>query len=98
MQMNKQKLHRLIFVLFLLVFSVLVMAQGTGTEKQETATAQGTPGTDEPAERSPQASDGPQQGEDDAADGSDTAVKSIKEFKPTEQIEADSAVSFPIDI
>ena len=96
MQMNKQKLHRLIFVLFLLVFSVLVMAQGT--EKQETATAQGTPGTDEPAERSPQASDGPQQGEDDAADGSDTAVKSIKEFKPTEQIEADSAVSFPIDI
>ena len=96
MQMNKQKLHRLIFVLFLAVFSVLVLAQGT--EKQEPASAQGAPGIDEPAERSPQASDGSQQGEGDAAAGSDTAVKSIKEFKPTEQIEADSAVSFPIDI
>ena len=26
------------------------------------------------------------------------AVTPIKEFKPTEQIEADSAVSFPVDI
>ena len=96
MQMNKQKLYRLIFVLFLLIFSVLVLAQGT--DKQEPASAQGTPDTDEPAKTSPKASDGPQQPAGDNADWSDTAVKTIKEFKPTEQIEPDSAVSFPIDI
>ena len=95
MRMNKRKPDRLIFVLFLLVFSVLVLAQGT--EKQEPA-SQGTPGTDEPAETSPQTSDGQQQPEGDTAAGSGAAVTPIKEFKPTEQIEADSAVSFPIDI
>jgi hypothetical protein len=96
MRMNKRKAHRLIFVLFLLVFSVLVLAQGI--EKQEPASVQGTAGTDEPAETSPQTSDDQQQPEGDIDAGSGAAVTPIKEFKPTEQIEADSAVSFPIDI
>lgn len=96
MRMNRRKPHRLIFVLFLLVFSVLVLAQGT--EKQEPASGQGTAGTDEPAETSPQTGDGQQQPEGDTTAGSGAAVTPIKEFKPTEQIEADSAVSFPIDI
>ena len=96
MLMNKRKLHRLVFISFLLVFSVLVLAQGT--QKQEAATA----GSDEAAKTLPQASGDAETGSEtpagDAAAATGNVVKPIKEFKPTEQIEADSAVSFPIDI
>ena len=61
MLMNKRKLHRLVFISFLLVFSVLVLAQGT--QKQEAATA----GSDEAAKTLPQASG-------DAETGSETRL------------------------
>jgi hypothetical protein len=96
MLMNKRILNRLIFISFLLVFSVLVLAQGT--QEQEAATT----GSEEPVKTSPQASGDAEIGSEtpagDAASATGGIVKPIKEFKPTEQIEADSAVSFPIDI
>ena len=99
MQMNKQKLHRLVILLVLLVFSVLVVAQGT--DQQEPAAVREPTRSEETTKASPQASEAEpdaQPSEGEAPEGSTAVVTPIKEFKPTEQIKADSAVSFPIDI
>jgi hypothetical protein len=104
MQMNKPTLFRRITLLssvFLLFASVLLLlgplrAQdkpGADTQPAATANQAGPttaeaatdkPGAGQPAEPVPPASVAP--------------ARTIKEFKPTEKIGADSAVSFPVDI
>lgn len=97
MLMNKRKYQRLFPLLLLAAVSMAVLAVGA---EQET-TKPGTPSTDQPEERSTEAaeavSESPQPVEQTpSADAASPRV--IREFKPTEKIEADSAVSFPIDI
>jgi hypothetical protein len=98
MPMNKLTYHRLIPLLLLAVVAVSVLAAGAdnpasvpnqAAKAEETAqtrpAADGVgPDTQKAAEQSPPVSG--------------AAAGPVKEFKPTEKIEADSAVSFPIDI
>ena len=99
MQMNEQSHHRLILSLLLAAISIPVIAAGpesqTSTENQTTVPSEevtqappeadkSTPDTQQAAEKTPPASG--------------AAVTPLKEFTPTEKIDADSAVSFPIDI
>ena len=99
MQMNKLKYHQLIPLLLLVVISISVLAAGAGNQEPESTQA-ATP-SDEPKE--------PSTGEDDTTPdtqqdaeapppASAPASKPIKPFNPTEKIQADSAVTFPIDI
>ena len=102
MQLSKQKKSGLILLLFAVV-SLAVMA--ADTENQSSDPAQSgdvpeiTPQT--PPQSPPQTGDGEPETQQDVEKAPPVTVapaKPIKEFKPTEQIEADSAVSFPVDI
>lgn len=98
MQMNRQKKRGPILLLFAIV-SLAVMAAENENQPSDPAQPGDIPETS--SQPTPQADKGEpdtQQGEDKAPPETGAAVKSIKEFKPTEQIEADSAVSFPVDI
>jgi len=99
MQMNKLKHHRVIPLLLLVAVSMAVLAAGTDNQATEPTPAV-TP-SENPEQTSPQAGDvdpeTPEAGEKAPA-ASAAAPRPIKEFKPTDKIEADSAVSFPIDI
>ena len=99
MPMNKLKYHRIIPILLLVAVSMAVLAAGTDNQATET-----TPAVT-PSENSEQTS--PQAGNvvpetpeavEKAPAASAATPRPIKEFKPTDKIEADSAVSFPIDI
>ena len=101
MLMNRMKYLRLTPLLLLAAFSMAVIAADTDNQTSEP----GSKAT--PAEQSGQASPEPgdsgsevpgpfKQAPSDSEDAA--APRAIKEFKPTEKIEADSAVSFPIDI
>jgi len=98
MQMNRQKKSGLILLLFAVV-SLAVMAADTEDQPSNTDQSGGVP--EKTSQSPPQAGDGEadtQQDVEKAPPVTGAAVKPIKEFKPTEQIEADSAVSFPVDI
>jgi len=97
MLMNKQIYNRLVPLLLLVTVSMVVLAAGTENDANEPT----APTTDQPAQVSPEAgNEVPETAEsEEKAPSEDAAApRSIKEFKPTEKIEADSAVSFPIDI
>jgi hypothetical protein len=99
MQMNKLKYQRIIPLLLLVAVSMAVLAAGTDEQAAET-TPVVTP-SENPQQTSPQAGDvDPETPEavKNAPAASAATPKTIKEFKPTEKIEADSAVSFPVDI
>jgi len=99
MPMNKQKYHRLIPLLLLVVVSMAVLAAGTGDQATEPTSVE-TP-AENPEQTSPETGDVvPETPEalEKADSASAAAPKSIKQFKPTDKIQADSAVSFPIDI
>lgn len=99
MPINRQKYPRLILLSLLTAVSIPVMV--AGTENQASATTQAGAVTEEPAPTTQEAEEvgtDPQQAEEKTPPVSGAAVKPVKPFKPTEKIEADSAVSFPIDI
>ena len=99
MLMNKQKYHRLILLLLLAAFSMPVLTAVTENPASESTPAE-TP-SEEPAATATQAGDvdqETQQGEQTSPPVNTPPAKPIKPFIPTEKIQADSAVSFPIDI
>ncbi|MDX2417822.1 MAG: hypothetical protein QNK19_10220 [Xanthomonadales bacterium] len=99
MQMNEQSYHRLILPLLLAAVSIPVIAAGP---ENQTSTANQTPVPSEEASQAPPEADtatpDTQQAAEKTSPASGAAVTPLKEFKPTEKIDADSAVSFPIDI
>ena len=98
MQMSRQKLSGSILLLFTVV-SLTVMAADTENQSSEPVQPGDVPETS--SQSPPQTGDGEpetQQDVEKAPPVTGAVVKPIKEFKPTEQIEADSAVSFPVDI
>jgi hypothetical protein len=99
MPMNKLKNHGLIPLLLMAVISISVLAVETGNQTPE-ATPEAVP-SEEATQVSPQTGDdvsGTQPATQTPPPVEAAAAKPIKPFKPTEQIEADSAVTFPIDI
>jgi len=97
MQISRHSKPGLI-VLLLAVVSVAVMAADTENQPSDTTQSEAVP---EALPQSPQTNDGKPEEQRDvekAPPVTGAAVKPIEEFKPTEQIEADSAVSFPVDI
>ena len=98
MQMSRQKKSGPIVLLFAVV-SLAVMAADTENQSSDPAQSGDVPETT--SQTPPQTGDGEpetQQDVEKAPPVTGAAVKPLKEFKPTEQIEADSAVSFPVDI
>ena len=96
MQMNKLKYHRVIPLLLLVAASVAVFAAGTDDQAAEPTPAV-TP-SENPEQTSPQAGDEDPEAPEAVEKTPAATPTPIKEFKPTDKIEADSAVSFPIDI
>ena len=99
MLMNKQNYHRLILLLLLAAFSMPVLTAVTENPASE-PTGTETP-SEEPAPTAAQTGDvdqDAQQGEQTSLPVNTPPAKPIKPFNPTEKIQADSAVSFPIDI
>jgi len=97
MLMNKRKYHRLFPLLLLAAVSMAVLAAGAEPETTETA----APSTGQPEQVSPEAAEpvpATDESEVKAPSAEAASPRTIKEFKPTDKIEADSAVSFPIDI
>ena len=97
MLMNKRKYHRLFPLLFLTAVSMAVLAQDTETETAEPA----VPSTDQPEQVSPEAAEpvsATSEAEANTPAAEAASPTTLKDFKPTDKIEADSAVSFPIDI
>ena len=93
MQINRQPYHKLILLLLAVIslFVIGVQAQNQPAESPPSEELE------EPATRSDE-----QTGTHNAAEGASPAnappARPVKQFKPTEEIEADAAVSFPIDI
>ena len=104
MLMNKQNYHRLILLLLMAVFSTPVFTADTENPGSESTPAE-TP-SEEPAATTAQTGDvdqDAQQAEENTPPVNTPPVNTqparpIKPFNPTEKIQADSAVSFPIDI
>ena len=99
MLMNKQKYHRLILLLLMAAFSMPVLTAVTENPASE-PTGTETP-SEEPAPTAAQTGDvdqDTQQGEQISPPVNTPPAKPVKPFIPTEKIQADSAVSFPIDI
>ena len=99
MQMNEHSYHRLILLLLLAAVSLPVIA--VVAEGQTSAANQAVVPSEE-ASQAPPETDNPlpdkQPDAEEMPPASGAAVTPLKDFKPTEKIDADSAVSFPIDI
>ncbi len=96
MQMNKLKYHRVIPLLLLVAASMAALAAGTDNQATEPTPAV-TP-SENPEQTSSQAGDVDPEAPEAVEKTPAATPRPIKEFKPTDKIEADSAVSFPIDI
>jgi len=104
MLMNKQNYHRLILLLLMAAYSMPVFTADTENPTSESTPAE-TP-SEEPAATAAQTGDVDQDAQqaDDNTPPVNTQpmntqpARPIKPFNPTEKIQADSAVSFPIDI
>ena len=104
MQMNEQKYHRLILLLLLAAFSMPVFtavtedpaSDATQAEAPSEEQAQSSGGTDDMTADEQQVKE--QQVEEQTPAGNAPPSKPITPFNPTDKIQADSAVSFPIDI
>ena len=99
MLINKQKYHRLILLLLMAAFSMPVLTAVTENPASEPTQAETSP--EEPAPTAAQTGDvdqDRQKGEQISPPVNTPPAKPIKPFNPTEKIQADSAVSFPIDI
>lgn len=99
MPMNKLKNRGLIPLLLMAVISISVLAVETGNQTPE-PTPEATPPENTSQASPPTGDDVPGMQQDSETLPAETAAtpRPIKPFKPTEQIDADSAVTFPIDI
>ena len=98
MPMNKKTCQRLLLILLLV--AVINPSLAADTEKRDSASNQPATQSADPAQ-TPAETDEEAPRETDAEKappGSEAAVEPLKEFKPSDTIQADSAVSFPIDI
>ena len=99
MQMNKLKYQWMNPLFLLVAVSMAVLA--AGTENQATEPTPAVTPSENPEQTSSQAGDvvpDTPEAVEKAPAASAATPRPIKEFKPTEKIQADSAVSFPIDI
>ena len=97
--MNKQKYHRLILLLLMAVFSMPVLTAVTENPGSESSPTETPP--EEPAATADQPGDVDQDAQEAeliSPPVNTPPAKPVKQFNPTEKIQADSAVSFPIDI
>lgn len=97
MLMNKRTVHRLVPLLLLVAVSMVVLAAGAepeATEPTATSTDQPEQVSSEPDNTVPEALESEEKPSSEEA----ASPRTLKDFKPTDKIEADSAVSFPIDI
>ena len=98
MLMSRQKKSRPLLLLFA-VISLSVMAADTENQPSDPVQPGDVPETSsQPLPQTGDAEPETQQDAETTPPVTGAAVKPLKEFKPTEQIEADSAVSFPVDI
>jgi len=99
MQMSKQKhLSLFMFVLLGAVFLPALLAVAQNDPPSEPRPA---PITDQTQPAAPEEEAGQSATLQDSKEtdpATETAARSVKEFKPTDKIGADSAVSFPVDI
>jgi hypothetical protein len=99
MQMSKQK-HLALF-LFVLLGAVFLPSLLAVAQNDPPAEPQPAPVTEQTQQTVPEAESGQPatpQGSKKVDPTTGTTARSLKEFKPTEKIGADSAVSFPVDI
>lgn len=99
MQMSKQK-HLALFLLVLLVAVFLppLLAVAQNDPPSEPRPAPVTDQTQQAVSEAEAAQPATPQDSEKTDPTTGTAVRSLKEFKPTDKIGADSAVSFPVDI
>jgi len=104
MPINKRTYHRLIPLLLLIAVSMAVFAASAEDNATEPGSAK-TPSENpvqtlpEPGDAKPEPTDTVETEAVEKASTENTAApRPIRQFKPTEKIQADSAVSFPIDI
>lgn len=98
MPMSENTCQRLLLILMLAaLFNPAFAAESENREstsnqpaKQDAGPAQAPPETDENAPQEPDAQK--------SLNGDAAAAEPLQEFKPSDTIQADSAVSFPIDI
>jgi hypothetical protein len=104
MPINKQTYHRLIPLMLLIAISMAVLAAGaedkaTGPGSVNTPSEIPVQTSPEPGDAEPEPADAAEmEAVEKASTESTAAPRPIRPFKPTEKIQADSAVSFPIDI
>ncbi len=99
MQMSKQK--RLVLFLFGLLVAVFLPALLAVAQNDPPSEPQPAPITDQTQQVVSEVESGQPatpQGSKKADPTTGTATRSFKEFKPTDKLGADSAVSFPVDI
>jgi hypothetical protein len=99
MQMNR--LAYVVLILLLVLAAVSMSVVMADAQSQAPATAQTATSSAEP-QKTPipagEADPDTRQAVEEPPPASGATTQPIKQFKPTEKIEADSAVSFPIDI
>ncbi len=99
MQMSKQKhLALFLFVLLAAVFLPPLLAVAQNDPPVEPQPAPVTDQTQQVLSEAESGQSAKPKDSNKADPTTGTAVRSLKEFKPTEKIGADSAVSFPVDI
>ena len=104
MRMNKQKQYRLaplVWLALVLLVTGLLPPLLIGAENDPPADDQTTAKTEEPQAASSNVDTDTQQAPQTTTQSPSTTApvaKPLKNFKPSEEIGADSAVSFPIDI
>ena len=99
MQMSKQKhLALFLFVLLVAVFLPPLLAVAQNDPPAEPRPAPVTDQTQQAVSEAESGQPATPQGSKKADPTTGTATSSLKEFKPTDKIGADSAVSFPVDI
>jgi hypothetical protein len=99
MQMSKQKhLALFLFVLLVAVFLPPLLALAQNDPPVEPQPAPVTDQTQQVVSEAESGQSATPQDSKKTDPTTGTAARSLKEFKPTEKIGADSAVSFPVDI
>ncbi len=99
MQMSKQK-HRSLFMFVLLgaVFLPSLLAVAQNDPQADPRPAPVTDQTQQAVSEVDSDQSATLQDSKETDPASETMARSVKEFKPTDKIGADSAVSFPVDI
>ena len=98
MPMNKLTYHRLIPLLLMAVVAMPVLVAGAENQASVPNQAARSEEAAQPPPAAGEVDPDTQKAAEEPPPVSGAAARPVKEFKPTEKIQADSAVSFPIDI